>query len=128
MHGLGKIVCFLYGHPRLLSVNEARRKVFWQKFNKDEKILDHSLMPPCKSNFHYHIMRANYVAYLFRQAVHLIRHLESSEGYGWDADGKVVWSDNCYPDDINELFFLMKKMERSVQTILHIQFQFYSRH
>ena len=100
--GLEKFVCFLYGHPRLLSVNEARRKVFWQKFNKDEKIVYLSLMPPCKSNLHYHIMRANYVAYLFRQADHLVMHLESPERYGWDADGKVVWSDNCYPNDINE--------------------------
>ena len=59
-------------------------------------------MPLCKSNIHYHIMRANYAAYLFRQADHLMMHLESPERYGSDADGKVVWSDNCYPDDINE--------------------------
>ena len=29
-------------------------------------------------------------------------HLESPERHGWDAGGKVVWSDMCYPDDINE--------------------------
>ena len=48
-------------------------------------------------------MRANYVAYLFRQADQLRMHLESLERRGWDADGKVVWSDTCYPADINEL-------------------------
>ena len=30
-------------------------------------------------------------------------HLESPERHVWDADGKVVWSDICYPDDINKL-------------------------
>ena len=108
--GLEKFVCFVYGHPRLQSVNEAWQKVFWQTFNKDEKIVDLSLMPPCESTLRYHIMRANYVAYLFRQADHLMMHLESPERHGWDADEKVVWSDNCYPDDINE-FLLDEEIE-----------------
>ena len=103
MRGLERFVCFLYGHPRQESVNEARRKVFWQKFNKDEKIIDLSLMPPCESNLHHHIMRSNYVAYLFRRADRLMMHLEKSDRHGWDTEGKVVWSDICYPDDINEL-------------------------
>jgi hypothetical protein len=33
-------VCSLYGHPRIFSVNEARKKVFWNKFNKEKKIID----------------------------------------------------------------------------------------
>ena len=52
-------VCSLYGYPRIQSVNEARRKVFWDRFHKENKIIDLSLMPPCSSNLRYHIMRAN---------------------------------------------------------------------
>jgi hypothetical protein len=65
VRGLEWFVCFIYGHPRILSVNEARKKVFWNKFNKEKKIIDLSLMPPCQSNLHYHITRANYVADIF---------------------------------------------------------------
>ena len=82
--GLERFVCFLYRPPHQESVNEARRKVFWKKFNKDEKIIDLSLMPPCESNLHYHIMRANYVTNVFRLAEQIIRrmHLESPERNG----------------------------------------------
>jgi hypothetical protein len=65
VRGLEWFVCYIYGHPHILSVNEARKKAFWNKFNKKEKIIDVSLMPPCQSNLHNHIMRANYVVYIF---------------------------------------------------------------
>ena len=58
-------VCSIYGHPRILSVNEAGKRVFWNKFNKEKKIIDLSLLPPSQSNLHYHIMRANYVVDIF---------------------------------------------------------------
>ena len=51
----------------------------------------------------YHILRANYVAYLFRHADQLMLGLESAEKHGWDANGNVVWSESCYPDDISDL-------------------------
>jgi hypothetical protein len=65
VRGVEWFVCSIYGHPRILSINEERKKVFWDKFNKEKKIIDLSLMPPCQSNLHHHIMRANYVAYIF---------------------------------------------------------------
>ena len=65
VRGLEWLVCFIYGHLRILSVNEARKKVFWNKFKKEKKIIDLSLMPPCQSNLYYHITRANYVADIF---------------------------------------------------------------
>ena len=86
-------------------------KVFWQKFNKDKKIVDLSVMPPCKTNLSYHIMRANYIAFLFRQADHLVMNLESPEGHGWDADGKVIWSNVPYPDEMNELLLIEESEE-----------------
>ena len=60
-------------------------------------------------------MRANYVAFLFRQADHLTMNLESPEGYGWkdmDADGKVILSDVSYSDEMNELL-LVEESEMS---------------
>ena len=36
VRGLEWFVCSIYGHPRILSVNEARKKAFWNKFNKEK--------------------------------------------------------------------------------------------
>ena len=49
-------------------------------------------MPPCASNLRHHIMRANYVAYIFQHADQLQMDFESPDGHGWDADGNVVWT------------------------------------
>jgi hypothetical protein len=61
------------------------------------------VMPPCQSNLHHHIMRANYVAYIFWHADQLLVELESPDEHGWDGDGNVVWSDICYPEEIDVL-------------------------
>ena len=110
---LDKFVCCFYGHPHLKSVNDARRKVFWQKFNKDKKIVDLSLMPPCKTNLKLPHLESKLRSLLFRQADHLVMNLESPEGYGWNADGKVIWSNVSYPDEMNELL-LVEESEESM--------------
>jgi hypothetical protein len=48
-------------------------------------------------------MRANYVAYIFWHADQLLVELESPDEHGWDGDGNVVWSDICYPEEIDAL-------------------------
>ena len=57
------LLIFLYGDQRLRSVDKLRYKMFMQKFEKEGKVLDLSLLPPCKANLQLHIMRANYVAF-----------------------------------------------------------------
>ena len=48
-------------------------------------------------------MRANYVAFLFRQADQLMLRLDNYEMYGWDTDRNVVWIDSCYPECVSQL-------------------------
>ena len=43
---LEKFVCFLYGDQRIRSVDKLRYKMFMQKFEKEGKVLDLSLLPP----------------------------------------------------------------------------------
>jgi hypothetical protein len=43
----------LVRRPHILSVNEARKKVFWSKLNKEKKIIDHSTMPVKSSSSYY---------------------------------------------------------------------------
>ena len=92
----------LYGYPRLQSVNDVRRKLFWQRYEEDEKIIDLSLMPPCQRSLELHCKRANYVAFMYRNADRLILAIESPERHGWSEDGSITWSQDCFPEDINE--------------------------
>ncbi len=59
LKGLEIFICFLYGFPHIESVNEARGKLFWRKFDKEKKIIELSLMPPCERNLTLHTRRAN---------------------------------------------------------------------
>ena len=101
-HCLEKFVCVLYGSQRLSSVNLLRHKLFVQKIERERKIIDLSLLPPCKENLRIHILRANYVAMMFRQADGLMLQLGSPADHGWDEKGSVRWSEICYPEDISE--------------------------
>ena len=85
------------------SVNKLRHKIFLQRFEKEKKVIDISLLPPCETNLKLHIIRANYVASIFRKANHLILDLDESTNHGWDERGEVVWSSVCFSDDVSGL-------------------------
>ena len=116
MECLEKFTCFLYGFPRLQSVNESRAKFFWKSFKGKNKVADLSLLPPCSSNLLLHIQRANYVAYIYRQADQLQLDLDSPTRHGWNAEGSVVWDDTIYPDDVAELLLNADSEEMDAQT------------
>ena len=79
--GLERFVCALYGDQRT-SVNELRNKIFLQNFEREKKIIDLSLLPPCQANLKLHTMRANYVASIFRKADRLFLNLEEPMNHG----------------------------------------------
>ena len=64
--GLKKFVCFLYGFPKKSTVNDVCKSIFWTKFDEENKVADLNVLQPCKNNLKYHIIRSNYVAYIFR--------------------------------------------------------------
>ena len=101
-NGLEEFVCDLYGHARISSVNKLRHKIFWQKLEKENKVIDLSFMPPCE---------ANYVASIFRKADRLILDLEDHTSHGWSYRGQVIWSNDCYPKDITELLLTEEEVE-----------------
>eukprot|EP00112_Aurelia_sp_Birch-Aquarium-sp1_P000007 Seg1.7 transcript_id=Seg1.7/GoldUCD/mRNA.D3Y31 product="hypothetical protein" protein_id=Seg1.7/GoldUCD/D3Y31 len=90
----------MYGNHRISSVNELGNKIFLQKFEREQKVIDLSLLP---ANLKHHIMRTNYVASVFRNADHLIVNLEEPINHGRDERGRVVWSSVCCPDDVSQL-------------------------
>ena len=54
---LEKFICFLYGFPKHEEVNALRRSIFWDKFKKKKQVVDLSLLPPCRDNLQFHVMR-----------------------------------------------------------------------
>ena len=100
---LEKFVCCLYGEKHIESVNEARKRIFWKNFERDEKVTDLSLLPPCKSSLEKHILRANYVARISRQARKPIVEIEEPQNHGWNEDCSVDWVSEPYPENVAEL-------------------------
>ena len=45
-----RYVCNLYGRPKLHSVNKTRLTFFWDKHNKQNKIIEMCMLPPCQGN------------------------------------------------------------------------------
>ncbi|CAM1323931.1 Uncharacterised protein g8524 [Pycnogonum litorale] len=95
-----RYVCSLYGQGALSSVNDARLKIFLQKYKQTdpdsplEKIkgLDAGMRPPCKNVLMRKLARCNYVAYLWKHA-HLRDPLENipPTDHGWkEVNGDFV--------------------------------------
>jgi hypothetical protein len=103
---LEKFVCFLYGFPKHGVVNNVRKAIFWDKMKKKKKVVDLCLLPPRHDNLQYHIMRSNYVAYIFRTAGELFVDVDDPANHRWDEKGNVVWSNVSYPQDISELLLV----------------------
>eukprot|EP00794_Sanderia_malayensis_P008687 gene8687-biopygen6960 len=122
IQGLEKFVCTFYGNQKISSVNELRYSIVWQKFEREKKIVDLSLSPPCQANLKLHIMRANYVASIFRNANRLILDLEDPSSNGWDERSRVVWSGICYPDDVCELLVNYEENEDR-SDVVHSDFE-----
>lgn len=101
--GLQKYVCAMYGQKKAKNTNEARAKLFWDRFNKKGKICELSMLPPCVGNLLLHIKRSRYVAYIYKHAHQLMLNLPSIEEHGWSADGETIWMEECLPEEYNEL-------------------------
>eukprot|EP00795_Rhopilema_esculentum_P007884 gene7884-13767_t len=87
----------------LNEVNAVRQSIFWQKFNKIKQIVNLIPLPPCKANLIFHMMRSNYVAFLYRNADTLIISHDDPVNHGWDNKGRVTWSNESYPENVCEL-------------------------
>ena len=105
-----KYVCALYGRIKLGSVNEARSSLFWDKYNKDKKIVDLCMLPPCQKNLRHHIIRSNYVAYMFRHANNLHLNLEASSLHGWSGTS-ITWTEEHFPSDIHTVLLSANEQE-----------------
>jgi len=69
-------MCALYGKPSYTDVNKLRYNMFEVRYQPKSTSrsfviddgADLSLLPPCQSSLQMHVRRANYVAYMWKQA------------------------------------------------------------
>ena len=98
---LEEFVCCLYGDLKIKKVDELRVKLFQTRFNGDGKNIDLISLPPCYSNLRLHIDCTCYVANM----------LDDPVEHGWDLNGKVKWSEKCFPDDLSDLLISNDKTD-----------------
>ena len=84
--------------------------MLFQEFENKNKIIDISVLPSCKTNRELYIERAHYVAVIRRQPYYLNLMLDDPRNHG--TDGNLVWSNNCYPEDITD--FVLIKMKKTL--------------
>ena len=110
---LEEFVCVLFGNRRIKKINEVRYLLYKAKFEKKEKVIDLSLLPPCWDSLQLHTFRANYVARRYRLSEEAIINEPRKELHGWFEDGQINWVKQAFPEDIELLLVEDGDMEES---------------
>ena len=95
-------LCALYKSKKKL-VNDVRYDLFEKKQNKQGKIIDLSLIPPCFSSLYLQIKRAKFVSKLWKSARIAQLILPNIEEHSWNKDGSVAWILDPCPEDVLDL-------------------------
>ena len=114
---LEEFVCLLFGNRRIKKINELRYSLHKAKFEKKEKVIDLSLLPPCWDSLKLHISRANYVARRYRLSEQAVIEEPSKELHGWLEDGQIDWVKQAFPEDIELL--LVEDGDMKVHVVYH---------
>ena len=80
-------------------------KTILEEICERKKIIDLSLLPPCKSVLLLHTKRANCVAKIWRCSNEAQLQVPDFKMHGWDANCKIKWLEKEFPDNIQDLFF-----------------------
>ena len=96
---LAKYVCKLYGLSDT-TVNRVRFKIVEKKYQNDNKIVDISLLPPYCSTLRLHILRANTIAYLWKQSQKAIIDITTNGQINYD---EIKWVESVFLQDIENL-------------------------
>ena len=82
---------------------ECALKYLKKKYQKDNKIVDISLLPPCCGTLRLHILRENTIAYLWKQSQNAIidvPDITTNDLINYD---EIKWVESIFPQDIENL-------------------------
>ena len=100
---LEEYICCLFGKSKKKDVNVLRYEIFQNVYEKKGKIIDLSLLPPCRASLFLQSQRCNYVAKIWRSCLQADLVLEDISNHGWTVDGEIVWVQESFPDDIQAI-------------------------
>ena len=111
-------ICQLYTSFRLLEhfvslvygrndegVNQLRYQIFTKKQAREKKVVDLANLPQCQSVLRLHSMRANTVAYIWRNSGSSQCEIPPLSECGWSNDGQIIWIASAFPSDVEDLLF-----------------------
>ena len=84
-------------------MNQVRYQLFQRKYNREEKIIDLAMLPPCQSVLMLHAKRANFVAQIWRCSDQAQLQTPDIELHGWNSNCSIKWLEKEFPDDIEDL-------------------------
>ena len=109
-------VCSLYGEKKL-SANEVRFYIFKNKHERENKLIDLSLFPTCKSSLRLHILRTSFVASIWKNTQRATIITPDVQEYGRDAGGTIEWIQEAFPENITD--FLMDEDTKGSGDVLN---------
>ena len=100
-------VCRMYGVKKgITTVNEARMDIFTKKHSMENKVIDLSLLPPCKSSLYLHLLRANFVSNMWKQTSDPMITLPEISTNGWFDTEDIQWITDEFPEEVTNVLMM----------------------
>ena len=100
---LKEYICSLFGKNKKKDVNLLRYKIFQSVYEKKGKIIDLSLLPPCRESLVLQSERCNYVAKIWLSCSKGDMQHEDISNHRCTVDGEIGWVKESFPDDIQAI-------------------------
>ena len=78
---------------RKKDVSYVRHQLFERTYSREDKIIDLSLLPPCRSSLRLHSSRTNVVAKIWNDPDQTTTHVPDLTLHGWNEDFRIHWFD-----------------------------------
>ena len=118
---LENFTCKMYGSSGISNINTLRFVKAKERFgfhSKGTKLVyekdnaDLSLLPPCRSSLEFHIDRANYQTYIWKQSLSAYQELPPLTENGWKLENgqlDIRWGNEMFPSDLEEVLIQTSK-------------------
>ena len=93
------VICFQKGK----HLNMLRYEIFKNMYEKQGKIQDLSLLPPCQDTFQLRSHRCKYVTKVWKSCIEANIQLSDISEHGWSQLGEIIWMDEALPESISDI-------------------------
>ena len=100
MRQLEEYVCSLFSKGKK-HLNMLRYEILKNMYEKQGKIQNLSLLPPCQDTFQLRSHRCNYVAKVWKSCLEANIQFSDISEHGWSQLGEIIWTDEALPESIS---------------------------